>query len=232
MTWKTYIVIPILLLIIYNNVAPITNSIGMVSTRDSIEKTPTVIVYGSSECPACSGLKDFFNNNGIPYEFREIYDCGIQGCKLSDYGRDLAEIIGIVGLEPYIPDSVVINSEGYIVAIVQGSIKDKMFWEKLLSKNFSCGIEVYIEDQWGNIVLKNVITNPNDISKLVKIVLGEEIPATTIMELMKSCNTTTTTTSRNTMESKEDHGWQLIVITISVIIIAIVLVTVLSKRGR
>jgi len=187
-----------------------------------------IIIYGYHGCPACSGLKQFFDNTGLPYEFREIYDCKLNKCNLTTYGWDLARIIKIANLEPYIPVSTVIDNNGYVVAIVQGKIEDKTFWNKLLSQSFRCGIEVYSDGKAGE------IRDPGKISEVIKIVTGEEVSESKLKSIIKSCSTESTTTpSSTTINGEKEINWQLLIPGItSAIIIGSVILYLLIRKGK
>ncbi len=190
-----------------------------------------VIIYGTSSCPACSSLKQFFDTYGIPYEFREIYDCSSGSCSLTNYGKDLASILELTGLQPYIPDSIVIDRNGYITAVVQGSIQDKEFWIKLLNTTFKCQIPVYTQDQWGRTILANQLNTPTTIQNLTKIVLGIQIPQNTLNKLLQNCtpNTTPTTppTHENTNQETKENNW--LYITPAAIVLIITAITIIAK---
>ena len=190
-----------------------------------------IIIYGTHKCPACSGLKEFFDSTGLPYEFREIYDCQLSGCKLTNYGLDLARIINIAGLEAYIPVSAVVDDNGYVIAIVQGRVENKAFWNKLLSQKFKCGIEVYSDGKVGE------ITDPGNISEVIKIVTGKDISKTKIESMIKSCSITSTTTTvkPSTPPGEENRdNWQFIIlgITLAIIFGSIILYMVLRSRSK
>jgi len=223
MSWKAITIILVLLIL--------SSSIISLESGES----PRIIIYGSHRCPACSGLKKFFESTGLPYEFREIYDCQLSGCKVSEYGTDLVKILKIADLEPYIPVSVVVNSNGYVVAIVQGMIEDREFWDKLISKKIWCGIEVYSDGK------VDEISDPENISKVIKIVTNKDISPSTIKSIIETCTATTTTTTTATTSSSissgEENGvdWQLIIlgITFAIIVVSIIMVSILRKgRGR
>jgi len=221
MSWKAITIILVLLIL--------SSSIISLESGESSR----IIIYGSHRCPACSGLKQFFDNTGLPYEFREIYDCTLSGCKLTAYGSDLAKIINIAGLEPYIPVSTVIDSNGYVVAIVQGRIVNKLFWNKLLSKSFRCGIEVYSDGKVGE------IKDPEKISEVIKIVTGKDVSGSKLKSILKSCSMASTTNPPSTLSTTTISGengikWQLFisVITLALIIGSVILYIFIRKKSR
>ncbi|RLG83998.1 MAG: hypothetical protein DRO40_02675 [Thermoprotei archaeon] len=221
MSWKALAILLILAMVF--NLSVINQSSG---------QTSKIIIYGTHRCSACSGLKQFFDDIGLPYEFREIYDCKLSGCELTTYGLDLAKIINIAGLEAYIPVSIVIDDNGFVTAIVQGKNENKTFWNKLLSERFRCGIEIYTYGKVGE------IKDPGNISEIIKIVTGENVSKSKIESLLKLCSTNSTTKSKSTSSTttigkESEINWQLLIpgITLAIIAGSIILYFITKKRG-
>lgn len=108
---------------------------------------PLCIIYGLTTCPYCTALKEFFMENNISYDFRDVYSS-------QDYKDDFMVIIVKSGLEPYVPTTVIVDKYGNVSAIVQGEIKDLSFWKKLLDTPSNGTAVVYVvssngvEDTW------------------------------------------------------------------------------------
>jgi len=84
-----------------------------------------IVVYGSQMCPACTSLKNFLDNEGLPYVFLDLVEN-------REYASLFYELISTVGLKAYVPTSAVICG-GRVVAVVQGAILDREFWLSLIS---------------------------------------------------------------------------------------------------
>jgi len=84
-----------------------------------------IVVYGSYLCPACMSLKKFFDHEGLSYVFLDLVEN-------MEYASLFYELVSSVGLEAYVPTSVVIY-EGRVVAVVQGAILDRVFWLSLIN---------------------------------------------------------------------------------------------------
>ncbi len=106
-----------------------------------------VVVYGIEMCGECRLMKEFFEENGISYEFRSLMN--------STYSRDLNRIAGFLAKdlggrpEDYIivPVNIVYSSSGEPIAIVIGYVGDRGFWEKVFSTSSSSIVYVYIADK-------------------------------------------------------------------------------------
>lgn len=216
MSWRIFFGIFILILALFSLIVYSSNS------------GSKIVIYGYHGCPACNRLKDFFDTVGLPYEFREIYDCQLSGCRLSNYGHDLAEILEIADLEPYIPVSVVIDADGYVVAIVQGVIEDRGFWDQLLAIRFGYSVEVYSDGKVSK------ISDPESVSRIIKIVTNRSISLETIESFIEANNTITTTKPTTIASSNGENkiDWQLLIlgITFAIIAVTLTIITIIRRR--
>lgn len=119
------------------------------------EFSAVFVIYGLPKCPYCNYQKDFFNNAKMNYVF---IDASIRS-------QSYYEIMDAIGLEYYVPVTVVVNKDGYVTAVVQGLVSEESFWISLAQKDPGEGISVYIGKE-----LVRIINETDKISLLNNVI--------------------------------------------------------------
>ncbi|WFO76241.1 hypothetical protein J4526_05275 [Desulfurococcaceae archaeon MEX13E-LK6-19] len=114
-----------------------TSAINNTTIINETTNIPRCIIYGLSTCPHCNALKRFFDENNITCEFRDVYSS-------NDYKNDFMIIIMKARLGPYVPTTIVLDTNNSVVAIVQGEISNIKFWRNLLNRTSNGTATVYV----------------------------------------------------------------------------------------
>jgi len=150
--------------------------------------------YGSSKCPHCVPLHEFFLQNYDDHH----YFCDISTNKTClDYFN---EFLNATGLPGYIPQTLIIKGK-YVVAIVIGEIRDKAFWDSLISRNATSKIPVYLgTEEKGYLPI-----SLDDQSLFIKEYIPLPYEVVTHGGFMPHTNTGTTTTVTTTTATSSTH---------------------------
>ena len=101
-----------------------------------------IYMFGSSKCPHCSAMDEFFKTHNYSYTFCDM-------AVSSKCAGLFARLIKITDTPPSIPTIVVLYN-GSVNAIVVGEIENETFWNTLISKKVSnTSIPVYTPTENG-----------------------------------------------------------------------------------
>ena len=124
---------PIVIAVMLITLILVTHSITL-HAFNNVE--PRVIVYGIEYCHSCISFKNFLDNNGFDYEYRDLTN--------ETYSREYLEITMLITNSSelsindiVVPLTIIYDLNGYPVAIIIGDIEDRGLIEDLMSKIYN-----------------------------------------------------------------------------------------------
>ncbi len=139
-------------------------------------------IYGSHGCPHCRAMKEHFIEW---YGDQHVFFCPVDRAGTGCAQRFFA-LCRALGLELAVPLILVIKN-GSVVAIVQGEVDDRGFWEKLLSIGPSRNVSIYFGPYpIGYAIVKDLANFSKSVApEVVSIGYVSSIPSTIVRVYIK-----------------------------------------------
>lgn len=144
--------------------------------------------YGSSKCPHCVPLHEFLVQN---------YDGHHYFCDISVNRTCLVyfnEFLNATGLPGYIPQTLVIKGD-HIVAVVIGEVRNKTFWDSLISSNATNKVPVYLGTEEKGYMLISLSNQSLFIKEYIPLPYNVVTHGGFITHTSSSTSTSTTSTT-------------------------------------